>query len=117
MDEHREIARFVIEQNGGLEYVRSANFPRAADPEVPCIWNVYLCVLCHIPIWNSTTPGEADGWRIADFDVRAPVLTTCSGCESQLLQMSRSTVHVMTTQAISMLILFWKTRRKENDDV
>ena len=113
MDKHREIARFVIEQNGGLEHVRSADLARLQDSEAPCVWNVYLCVLCHIPIWNSTTHGEEDGWRIADFDVRAPVLTTCSGCDSQLSQMPISTVHVMTTQAISMLILLWKMHRKE----
>lgn len=108
-EESRMIAKSVLEELGGLEYIAKFELPRTGENE-PSIWNVYLCMYCYAPIWHSTTVSESgeDGWRISDFNFWEAAFGTCNICEALQSQMSPSAVALTQRNAVANLILWGK---------
>jgi hypothetical protein len=112
IDKSIAVAKAVIEKLGGLEYIKGFEMPRAGDPKGPSIWNVYLCVYCHAPVWNSTTVGEEDGWRIASFHYDS-AFETCDSCAACTKHMAPAAQEMAWRQAVTTLMLLGKMLLKE----
>jgi len=107
-EESREVAKAVLEELGGLEYIEKFDLPRCGkDGDEPSIWNVYLCVHCHTPIWKSSTVSEdgKDGWRISDFNSYEAAFGVCDACESFQQYMDPSSIGLAQRNAVSVLML------------
>ena len=108
-DESREIAKAILEQLGGLEYINTFEFSRARDQktkeDVPSIFRVHLCVFCHAPTWKSTEPGKENGWKIADFYFES-ALDFCDGCKHLLDLMSGPAAQLAHRQAVATTRIF-----------
>lgn len=113
IEKSRVVAKAVLEKLGGLEYIKRFEMTRAGDPQGPSIWNVYLCVYCHAPVWKSTTIGEEDGWRIADFHVRDSAFDCCDSCESCAKHMAPAAQEMAWRQAVATLMLLGKVLVKD----
>lgn len=117
-EESRRIAKAILEELGGLEYIAQFNFPRAVDPkdssEKSTIWEVYLCGFCHAPTWKCSkhSKGEEDGWRISDFSPWDLAFETCNACEGSMELMSNPAQVMMRRQALAILTLFGKRLTK-----
>ena len=115
-EESRLVAKYVFEELGGLEYIKEFDLPRAGkDGDKLSVWNVYICVYCHAPIWVSTSISQngEDGWHISDRNSWEAAFGTCPACEQLQSQMSPSAIALAQRNAVATLIFLGKILQQE----